>query len=156
MKYSWRVPRASSAVLVQQSASEEMLAVGKPSPFLLPSTQTSPFHHSPVFSSMQALKSSIISRALQLGSVPESTCKQLEDAAAALSLPAVVCAKAWLIRRCTGLGLRPSTRAAAPLFRASSPSRPALLPILASAVVGITEQSSARPLLAGGRCLGNL
>ena len=59
-RVQWRVPRASSAVLVQQSASKEMLAVGTPSAFLLPSTQTSPFHHSPAFSSMQALKSSIV------------------------------------------------------------------------------------------------
>jgi len=67
--------------------------VGKPSAFLLPSTQSSPFHYSPAFSPTQALKSSIISHTLWLGILLESSCKQPEDIPMALSSAVVVCAK---------------------------------------------------------------
>lgn len=69
--------------------------MGKPSAFLLPSMQTFSFHYSPAASLTQALKSSVISRTLWAGSLPESSC----SSSVASSLALAVRAKAGLISR---------------------------------------------------------
>lgn len=119
---------------------------GKSSTFLLPSTQISPFDPSSAFSSTPAWTSSTISCTLGAGVVPGAAgARRPLRLRLSLLLPSL----GWW-----GEALEQSVTqhsCCCSLFRGSSPSHPAPLLIPVSPLLG-----TARPLLAGGQCLGKL